>query len=457
MNFDSVLSPNILIPIVHFAYLVSLFPVRRLIFYGTDYYGGILSNRYSANLIKGRHLQLVYPIWLLCAAIAVIAVSKPIFQVVAIFICLIFSRIFFIELRFKTIYRGCGAPGFMTYWILLYFFLIRTFEISKVDKSQLISLMLLDLSLIFWSAGIFKYRAGYLSGKGIEFGLANPMWCRNYRFIRIHLGPSVTKFLNLSAVIVEILISLLLIQGADILVFAGLFLLVIMFITLIPVRLGLLTLTMINIPFCIFLYLISIQSLDSTGRQAPGLTLIILHIYGVLLVFANIWNWLSFYSFPSPVVVRQIGGLCQRMTGAIIWSVFNANITENFVQVEFSQSRKKVQSWESPALRIQRNVHYNIMLANLALFPHYFPSLKDDFQDRVLAVCRYVSPYKNSIVRIRIFKLVHQSGNWSEKLFRTYMVDLKRNSVTIQENFVATSFSPDYFAVKATQKIGSYE
>lgn len=90
---------------------------------------------------------------------------------------LILCRYFFVRMRWKSVARGMGAPGFMTYWSGAALFLLVVTRNGPPSLHQLALLVLqVDFAFIMLSAGLYKVLAGYLSNHGMEFGLANPQW-----------------------------------------------------------------------------------------------------------------------------------------------------------------------------------------------------------------------------------------------------------------------------------------
>ena len=86
-------------------------------------------------------------------------------------------------MRWKGILRGMGAPGFMTYWLALATFLLEYSLRYAFDMRHLVLLTLqVDFALIIFSAGIYKFTAGYPKNHGMEFGLVNPEWGYWWKF-----------------------------------------------------------------------------------------------------------------------------------------------------------------------------------------------------------------------------------------------------------------------------------
>src|SRR5262249_33231070 len=89
------------------------------------------------------------------------------------------ARYFFVEMRWKGILRGMGAPGHMSYWCGAFIALLamaRAVDGSGLLRAVTIATFRFDYALIMLMAGIYKLSAGYAKGEGFERGLVNPWW-----------------------------------------------------------------------------------------------------------------------------------------------------------------------------------------------------------------------------------------------------------------------------------------
>jgi len=345
----------------------------------------------------------------------------------------------------------------MTYWSIFYSVIYQVCEISQSDLNIFIKLIVLDLALIFWSAGLFKYRAGYLQGYGIEFGLVNPMWSRFTQFFKSFLTVKLAKVLNFLAVISELLISVLIVTGSKRALVAGCLLLILMFVSLLVIRLGMLTLTMIAIPtFIVFAARESEIAQESNSVLADQIESFI-YIYAVLLVVSTIWNWLAFSSIRLTPTLRTTAAGITKFTGAIIWSVFTANITENQVSVEIFE-REGLANSKNMRRSLRNNVHVNIMLANLAVFPSYFPHAKQELDERIRAIGNWIMYLENvKSIQIRVERICSQDGNWSIEIVKKYYLSKVGKLTLVTEKEFGNNAKTKYHLVKVSKKLGSYE
>ncbi len=84
---------------------------------------------------------------------------------------------FFNRLRWKSVSRGMGAPGFIALWLGAAVFLLEltTRYAPSVRDLALVTLRV-DFGAIMLSAGLYKLAAGYRQRNGMELGMANPEW-----------------------------------------------------------------------------------------------------------------------------------------------------------------------------------------------------------------------------------------------------------------------------------------
>ena len=177
-------------------------------FYLSERWGGYAqSNRINDAIQNPFAATIVLTIWLVCAAL--IAVGKLTLAAAAINALL--CRYFFVQMRWRSLTRGQGAPGFMTWWMGLAVFLLECAQRGSPSLQALALLTLqIDFTLIMLSSGIYKFTAGYPQNHGMELGMANPEWGYHAEFFR-QFAPShwLFKFLNHSAWSVQLLAALL--------------------------------------------------------------------------------------------------------------------------------------------------------------------------------------------------------------------------------------------------------
>src|SRR4029077_3619139 len=153
--------------------LASLLPHARRYFLDEKWGGYTQSSAFTRAVLNPVVGAALFAVWL--AAIGALIAGR--FIVAAAAINLLFSYYLFIRLRWRSVLRGMGAPGFISFWLGAAVFLL-TFTRAHAPNVQPLALLMLqiDFALIMISAGVYKMTAGYRAGAGMEFGLVNPEW-----------------------------------------------------------------------------------------------------------------------------------------------------------------------------------------------------------------------------------------------------------------------------------------
>ncbi|HKB13960.1 MAG TPA: hypothetical protein VKD69_25020, partial [Vicinamibacterales bacterium] len=152
----------------------------------------------SAPALDRLHSRAMYPLlmatWMFCALLLVIGRAT----VAAALGAVVLSRHYFIRMRWKSALRGMGAPGFMSYWLGVAVLLLEcTSQFAPSARPVALFALQVDLALIFVSAGLYKFSAGFTHNDGMELGLANPAWGYWWRWYR-QLPPSHALFRTLN-------------------------------------------------------------------------------------------------------------------------------------------------------------------------------------------------------------------------------------------------------------------
>src|SRR3954469_19223163 len=120
-------------------------------------------------------VRLVVPLWGV-ASLALVLGVYPLIAAVALW--LIF-RHYFIAHRWHNPFRGGGAPGFMSHWVVMYlvfFEAARWLDPGGPLVAAVRRMANVDFGVILLCSGTYKALSGYLRGEGMEYGLANPFW-----------------------------------------------------------------------------------------------------------------------------------------------------------------------------------------------------------------------------------------------------------------------------------------
>ena len=350
-------------------YLLSISPIFDRYFSHLNY-GGLVFQGFLSNFLSKGRVRIIYVTWVVCLILS-FSYSGGIAFTCSL-ICLALSRYFFITLRYNCVGRGNGAPGFMSYWSMLYATIFQFLEFKSVSAGALILLLNADFGIIMLSASYYKYKNGYLHGRGIEFGLKNEMWSWAHRsFLRIPNNSLVFKTLNFLSVAVELLVAIFLFLPGFHKVAAVLLALMFVFL-LIFVRLGTLPLTMLALSYVIF-------ATDDVAQSSSSPTLLkaFCIFYALIITLGTAWNWIFYFKLRVPKTIELLLKNSYRISGCIIWSVFTARLTENLIRVY------KVDNLMKYELKpIDYGVHSGISLTTIATYTDYFPGAMEEQEKR---------------------------------------------------------------------------
>jgi hypothetical protein len=428
-------------------------------FFLTERWGGYTrSTRWTDAIQNPIGAVLLIALWIVAAVALVGGWATP----WAAFVNLALCRYFFIHLRWKSVLRGMGAPGFVAYWTGLAVFLLEyTQQHAPGVRSLALFVAQIDFALIMLSAGVYKFTAGYPRNHGMEFGLCNPMWGYWWRMYAAK-PPNSAAFwtMNQLAWGTEVAIAVLAFIPAT-RELAGLLLIGSFLFILTQIRLGFLC-EMVMV--CGLLYLPAGGTLDSwiarvvgdAGTNAvvgagvsrlmsgaiPGLLESALWIYLALLPFAHAGLYYNFYARRR--LVGPLQSLLDRYTnlfGMIIWRVFSVDVVNFFIRI-WRESRTG--GTREPVGRLgswPRFNHVGEMICITSLFTtlKYYPSNDALFQERVLRYARTLPRERGDQLVFEYVSVVKRERHFDWVPVAEYRVDLESGTVT--ERMLDTSFS----------------
>jgi hypothetical protein len=153
--------------------LLIALPHGRRFFVSERWEGYAISTPVTDRLQNPTAYPILMAAWATCGILLVLGV----WSVGAALGNLLLCRYFFIQMRWKGVLRGMGAPGFLTYWLGGAVFLLEvTTRYALAARPLAVLVLQVDFALIILSAGIYKLSAGYPRNEGMEFGLVNPQW-----------------------------------------------------------------------------------------------------------------------------------------------------------------------------------------------------------------------------------------------------------------------------------------
>jgi hypothetical protein len=388
---------------------------------------------------------------------------------------LLIAQYAFIRVRWSSLSRGCGAPGFCSYWLSLASAVLALGQALSAPALGWFALAVtVDFALIFLCAGIYKLASGYASGNGVLIGLANPQWGYASGFWqRSSLRPRLFKLLDTYGWLGEVLGAVLILIPPT--RFLGAVVIASMFVALIPlVRLG--TLTLVVITQCVVVILLSGDPLSVAAKSLVGINAagpeysligapawVIALTSGALLVtvFGYTTLLVNFFGKKAlPGSLQRLGERVSNALGLILWRVFTADVTDFYVCIsaESRGERVLISDWTGIGFGRYQDVTEAITVTSLFTTRRYFPSDPERFRNRLL---RYTNTLPRAGFERYSFEIHHISldkAGVQVRAVATFTVDPVRHEVieTRLVNPDPTSVPSSHTRVRGGIRPGSY-
>lgn len=437
------------------ATLVQALPEARRFFLSERWGGYARSSRDVDASQNPVAMPLLLAIWFGAAVAMVVGWGSPWPALVNLVLC----RYFFIHMRWKSILRGMGAPGFMAYWTGLAVFLLEyTSRFAPALRALALLVLQVDFALVMLSAGIYKATAGYPRNHGMELGLCNPMWGYWWKWYAARRPNSAIFWaMNQLAWGTEVTAALLMLApgtrelGALLIIASFLFILT-------QIRLGFLC---EMVMLCGLLYIEpggtvdgwiataitaapSVPVTDGVGTSAANAMLAAsLWGYLVALPFAHAGLYYNFYarrSLPQPL--QRVLERYTNLFGLIIWRVFSVDLVNFFIRI-FREPREG--GARVPVSRLgawPRFNHVGEMICLTSLFTtlKYYPSNDAIFRDRLLRYSRTLPREHSDVLIFEYLSVVRRSTRFDWVTVAHYRVDVEAG--TLVEQLLDESVSP---------------
>jgi hypothetical protein len=340
-------------------------------------------------------------------------------------------------MRWRSVLRGMGAPGFITFWLGGAVFLLELTRRFAPDAHDVALWALqVDFALIMISAGLYKLVAGYRAGDGMNLGMVNPEW--GYWAERWRRWPTshiVFRCLNETAWMTEVGAGVLMLVPGTRWVGALLILISFLFIAT-QIRLGFLCEMVI---VCCLLFLPGESAAPAIALRAPAwqpLLVGALWTYMALLPFARAglyYNQLQHRALPRPLQ-RPLDAYAN-LFGLIIWRVFSADIVNFFVRVwEQSgarESRRLVSDYEGLTLLHRfRQVAECIAITSVFTTLKYYPGNRALFVDRLVRYARTIPHLPSSQLVFEWVAVQKRDDQFEFIPAADYIVDTVTGTVT---------------------------
>jgi len=394
--------------------------------------------------------QAVMVLWVACALL----IATGHWTIWAAFVNLILCRHFFIGMRWKSLLRGMGAPGFMSHWLAACVFFL---ELSLADptgslRRAALGVFRVDFACIILAAGIYKITAGYPRNHGMELGLANPewgYWWRTYR--RFPPGHPMFRVLNHVAWSTEVVAAILLLVPSLRWLGAALVMLSFLFV-LTQIRLGWLCEMVI---LCGVLYFTPggwadrwVQGWLPTGLWSAGPPFHLpaavagaltwgLWIYLALLPLAYAGLYYNFYGRKA--LPGRWQGILERYSnafGMILWRVFTVDVINFFVQIyeETPAGARRLVSRYGARDRASwcryDHVGESICVTSIFTALKYYPSRPAIFEERLLRYARTVPCTEDAVLVLEYVSILRGETGFAFQPTREYRVDPRQGTIT---------------------------
>lgn len=440
-------------------------PILKLYFRGKSYGGyhdEVGLQKYLSPFVANSLLSC----WILC----IIAILFDQFVVLASLVNLCLAYYFFIRLRWRSLARGMGAPGFMFFWLAACVFLLElTTRYANSARPWIILMFQIDFAIIMLSAGIYKVTSGYLQNNGMELGMLNPQWGYWPSFFK-SLSPKnpIFYFLNQAAWLNEIVGAVLMLIPQTRLI--GGFIIAISFLFVgTQIRLGNLV-YMVMAGTIVFIHegsfvstavsaLIPTVSLPSLIDFSPLAALIstLGILYIILRPISLAGLYYNFYLQKKlPNFVQWSLDRYTNLFGIIMWRVFTIDIVNFFVDIYLVKDGKKTKISHYDRMGDWRfnQVCESITVTTIFTALKYFPGNLVIFKDRILSYVKTLPPH--DAVVFEYFKLVKGDNYFEFRKVAEYFVQSDHLTETLIDSRFDPRMSDSQSASHACQSPGSY-
>lgn len=444
--------------------LVAALPHARR-YFSTEKWGGYTeSTPWTDAWLSPVGVGALLAVWLasvvcLVAGVAVVAAAA---------INLAFCYIFFIRLRWRSVLRGMGAPGFIAFWLGAAVFLLALAEAHAPGIQWLVLLTLqIDFALIMLSAGVYKMLSGYRTGDGMDLGLANPEWGYWAGWRTWPPGHWLFRFFNQSAWLTEVGAGVLLLIPATRPIGASIIALSFVFIA-VEIRLGFLCEMVI---LCCIICAGLGGSMAPAGAPLPAILqqalAVFLVAYLIALPLARIGMYYNQLAHkPLPTLLQSILDWHSNAFGLIIWRVFTADVTNFFVRVweqpagaNGHAARREITAYAGLAAFARfRQVAECIVLTSIFTTLKYYPSNRALFETRLRRYARTIAVAAGATLIFEWVFIAKQPERFEFVPVAEFAVDPRAGTIkdTILSRIVSVSAAHASSPVHEGAQPGSY-
>lgn len=431
--------------------MLSLPSARR--FFGSEKYGGYADDEPVLNVVFSPLGRVVFlAVWI--ASTCWLLVDKH--TVAASLVCLLCCRFCFISLRWRSISRGMGAPGFMLYWLAaLVFFLeyTRFYDPSGYLRCLAILTFKVDFAVIMLCAGQYKLFSGYPQNNGMERGMVNPWWGRlRDRYRTLPPQHIIFKFLNHCAYLGELIFGGMMLYAPT--AEAGGLLMASSFVFIFcNIKLGFLCQTVI---VCCFLFCapgglvdgLLPQMSSAAAASHPGLFVVNLLLaaflltYVVLLPFMKLGTYYNFYGKKRlPQSWQAFQDRWTNLWGIIIWRVFTIDNTNFYVNafIEDRMTGERTLYSKPEEYSLSKGIRYChvcefVCFVSIFTTLKYFPSNSPLFTKKLMRYARSIPhDVRSQVLVFQWVDIKKDQGAYCDVASKEYAVDLQTEEMTVTD------------------------
>jgi len=429
---------------------------------------------------RARLVPWILTLWI-AASLSLVLGVYPLIAAAALW--LLFRHLY-IHNRWANLFRGGGAPGFMSHWLTLY---LVFFELAAwLDASGALSvhvhrMVRIDLGVILLCSGTYKSLSGYLRGEGMEYGLANPFWGYGWRLFR-QLRPTnpLLRLQDVAAATLQIVMGVTMLfeptQAIGALIcslgFLGLAFMV---------RLGRLAFLMMIIPFfClpdVGIALVPWADRTFAPVTTPAAVLAVLH--GLITAYLVVLPLVKGMQYLNLFGKRELPGPLQRgltryanAVPIIMWRVFTPDVTNFFIRIyrihadghetslvheDTTYSYRELRRWRWS----MRFLHVTESIAITTVFTtlKYFRSQRPLFEAKLLEYAGTLgAPNEGTQFRFQFVAIMKGDDRFEHVPVANFRADVAAGRV--EEETLVPGYAYDdpapYSHIKETTGYGSY-
>lgn len=417
-------------------------------YFQSERWGGYSESNRWVDAIQNPFVgPLVLAAW--CTAAVCLVIGRLVLAAAAVNLACCYY--FFVRMRWQSVSRGMGAPGFIAFWLGAAVFLLELTARHAPDVRGLVLLTLqVDFAAIMMSAGLYKLFAGYRHSHGMELGMVNPEWGYWPSFWK-SWRPShpLFRLFDEMAWLTEVAGGVLMLVPATRMLGGLAVLLSFVFIAT-QIRLGFLC-EMVMLCCLLFFgvgtvgdrWLLSL--LPSLGGQIalPGQPLPLLSTalrifcwsYIAVLPVVRVgmfYNQLRHRALPGPLQ-RALDGYANAF-GLILWRVFTADVVNFFVRVwqeapEPGASRRLISDYRRTGPSRFSQVAECIALTSVFTTLKYYPSNRPLFVERLVRYARTIPRESSSPLIFEWVGIATEGGRFEYVPVAEFAVDVDGHTV----------------------------